>query len=260
MPPQYGYTGIWQAIHCYCVATALSQDRVRKLAGIDFRDPFSGKSYNEPPVPPSLNFVLADAFLQLPLPHGIALDRVTAFFDPFLFIVPLSGTIEGDKILSRIGLGSVEGRDSLPKHPILEYLQKELNKRNPFHERITALGIKTGFIYRTRSALAATYLKKMGNSHILLVGDAAYVHTPMGGQDAKEMDVKARDGILIHCAERRREIGYDVVGTTQKFNYFVYWNQGWRRIVRNMVLVVLTRIPHFQKHLAMLISGLKNRG
>ncbi|KIJ25531.1 hypothetical protein M422DRAFT_273496 [Sphaerobolus stellatus SS14] len=195
MLPQYGYTGIWQAIHCYCVATALSQDRVSngpsyltfgtqvwKLAEIDFRDPFSGESYNEPPVPPSLNFVLADAFLQLPLPHGIALDRVTAFFDPFLFIVPLSGTIEGDKILSRIGLGSVEGRDSLPKHPTLEYLQKELNKRNPFHERITALGIKTGFRYRTRSALAATYLKKMGNSHILLVGDAAHVHTPMGGQ------------------------------------------------------------------------------
>ncbi|KIJ47562.1 hypothetical protein M422DRAFT_248551 [Sphaerobolus stellatus SS14] len=264
----------------YIVGADGARSTVRKLAGIDFRDPFSGESYDEPPFLPSLNFVLADAFLQLPLPHGIALDRVTAFFDPFLFIVPLSGTIDGDKILCRIGLGSVGGHDKLPKLPTLEYLQRELNKRNPFNDKITALGIKTGSRYRTRSALAATYLKKMGNAHILLVGDAAHVHTPMGGQgmnlgicdgvatarairahlDAKETDVEARDGILIHCAERRREIRYDIIGATQKFNYLVYWNRGWRRIFRNMVLVVLIRIPCVQKHLAMLISGLKNRG
>ncbi|KIJ56026.1 hypothetical protein M422DRAFT_239216 [Sphaerobolus stellatus SS14] len=252
---------------------------IRKLAGIDFKDPFTGESYDELPVLPSMSFVLADAVLQLPLPIGVELDRVTAFFDNFLFMIPLSSTIDGKTILCRMGIGSVEGRDKLPQIPTMEYLQNEVNKRNPFDEKITLLGLNTGSRYSTRSALAADYLKKAGDCRILLVGDAAHVHTPMGGQgmnlgicdgvatahairkhiDAKDLEIKARDAILTRCAERRREIGHGVIGATQNFNYFVYWNQGWRRIARNAILAVLTRIPYIQKDLVMTISGLKNR-
>ncbi|KIJ56028.1 hypothetical protein M422DRAFT_239218 [Sphaerobolus stellatus SS14] len=264
----------------YIVGADGARSTIRSLCGIEFRDPFNGESYNEPPILPSLNFVLADAILQLPLPRGVELDRVTAFFDQYLFLIPLSSGSDGKRILCRVGLGSVEGRrDELPRIPTMEYLQNELNKRNPFDDTFKLLGITTGSRYTTRSALAMQYINKIGDCYIILVGDAAHVHTPLGGQgmnlgicdavataeairkhmDAEDMEMGTRDAILARFAERRREIGLGVIGMTQTFNYLAYWNQGWRRIIRNVVLAFLKRIPYVQRQLAMSISGLKNR-
>ncbi|KIJ37225.1 hypothetical protein M422DRAFT_260389 [Sphaerobolus stellatus SS14] len=219
----------------YIVGANGARSTIRKLAGIDFRDPFNGDSYDEPPILPALNYVLADVYLELPFPPAIQLDRVMGIMNPFFFIVPFSATSDGKEVLCRIALKSIEGRE------------------------LTVLEVTTESRYHTRSTLAANYFKKNGNYYILLVGDAAYIDTPLGGQcmnlgicdgvaiahairrhiDACNSSSADADAILAKCTDRRREIGLSVIGGTQTFNYLIYWKKGRRRIVRNIILAVL---------------------
>ncbi|KIJ30358.1 hypothetical protein M422DRAFT_784002 [Sphaerobolus stellatus SS14] len=263
----------------YIVGADGARSTVRHIAGIEFKDPFSGESYDEPPALPSLNFVLADAVLQRPLPKGIALDRVTAIFDACFFLIPLSSSADGNGILCRVYLGYVDGKQDLPRNPTPEYIQDELDKRNPFNEKLVILSVKTGSRYRTRSALANTFYKKIGNSNVLLVGDAGHVHTPLGGQgmnlgicdgvavahaiaqhlEGANLAPSEQDDVLIRCAESRRQNGLRVITGTKKLNYMVYWNHGWRRVVRNAIISTVRITPFARKQLALDISGLSNR-
>ncbi|KIJ53953.1 hypothetical protein M422DRAFT_241212 [Sphaerobolus stellatus SS14] len=264
----------------YIIGADGARSTIRHLAGIDFRDPFSGETYDEPPVLPALNFVLADTMLQLPLPKEVSMNTITAFFDPFFVLIPQTSVIKGDAIFTRIFLGFIDGKQELPRAPTLEYIQSELDRRNPYPEqRLIVKEVITGSRYRTRSALANTYYKKIGNSELLLVGDAAHVHTPLGGQglnlgicdavaaaeaiaehyNGKDLPSGDRAAILARYGETRREAGLTVITATKRFNYMIYWNHGWRRYVRNFAISIMRNIPFIRKELALEISGLIHR-
>ncbi|KAF8484194.1 hypothetical protein JB92DRAFT_1610457 [Gautieria morchelliformis] len=69
-----------------------------------------------------------------------------------------------------------------PQHPSLEYIQAEVAKRNPWKQRLHVVKTTQAATYRVRSAVASTFFEKLGTGNILLVGDAAHVHPPTGGQ------------------------------------------------------------------------------
>lgn len=184
---------------------------------------------------------------------------------------------------SRLSNASGE-RPEIPHEPSKEWLQERLDERNPWSERIVIEKVFTSSRYRVRAALADTYWKKIGeDGHILLAGDAAHVHSPVGGQGmnlgicdavslaqtikthieatADKRPVQERDAILAKYASRRHKIGYRVIGLTNGLTTMVNWGAGWRRHVRNFIMRVVGwgLVPGFKRAVAWRVSGLGNR-
>jgi len=68
-----------------------------------------------------------------------------------------------------------------PKPTTLEYIQSGVDRvRDDFRVEIAAM--LNGNRYRVRCAVAEQFYKPMGSGHVLLVGDAAHVHSPAGAQ------------------------------------------------------------------------------
>jgi len=68
-----------------------------------------------------------------------------------------------------------------PKPTTLEYIQSGIDRvRDDFRVEIAAM--LDGNRYRVRCAVAEQLYKPMGSGHVLLVGDAAHVHSPAGAQ------------------------------------------------------------------------------
>jgi len=175
-------------------------------------------------------------------------------------------------------------RREIPHEPSKEWLQKRLDERNPWAERIIIEDVLTSSRYRVRAALADTYWKKLGEEgHVLLAGDAAHVHSPVAGQGmnlgicdavslahfvkthidaaADKRPVHDCDAIFANYSSQRREIGYRVIELTKGLTTMVNWGVGWRKPVRNFVMRVIGRglIPGFKTAIAWRVSGLGNR-
>ncbi|KIJ42099.1 hypothetical protein M422DRAFT_254796 [Sphaerobolus stellatus SS14] len=186
----------------------------------------------------------------------------------------------------RFGFGTTkEDRDvgwgeNIPSRPSIEYLQELLDRKNPWDERIIIKEVLTSSRYRVRSAVAQNYWVKVGNCDLLLAGDAAHVHTPVGGQglnlgvceavilgqtikdhiNAKQNGNHNPDQILERYAKSRYKVGCRVIGLTKRMTRMVKWGYGWRRIFRNSVMAILRRIPGSMKFLAWRMSGLVHKG
>jgi 2-polyprenyl-6-methoxyphenol hydroxylase-like FAD-dependent oxidoreductase len=141
--------------------------------------------------------------------------------------------------------------------------------------------------YRVRSALAETYYHLMGTGYILLAGDAAHVHSPIGGQgmnlgicdavaaaQAISAHVKAvktndddngsgrraeADEILQRYSKSRHTIGRKVVGMTQGMTRLLNLRAGWQKVVRNLLMRVILSLPFVRRAVAWKVSGLGNR-
>ncbi|KIJ42113.1 hypothetical protein M422DRAFT_254806 [Sphaerobolus stellatus SS14] len=266
----------------YLLGTDGGRSTIRKLANIPFQDPQTGIAYEDKnSLGQTIHFALADVSFEEPL--LFARDYPTFCLDPFLVCTPVRPLIpQQTETLCRIVLGTLKHIE-VPQSPSKEYLQAELDRRNPFKERLV---IKEVFItsrYRVRAALAETYWKKIGNGHVLLAGDAAHVHSPVGGQgmnlgicDAIEVGHAIRDHIeakrtlsngsegsdldriLQGYAEERRNIGVKVLALAKRLTRMVTWNYGWRRVVRNVVMRVAGFFPSLKKAVAWRVSGLGN--
>ena len=87
---------------------------------------------------------------------------------------------EGDVTFWRIATTSDNG--ALPPNPMtLEYVQSQLD-HIPDDFRVEIAALLNGNRYRVRCAVAEQLYKPLGSGHVLLVGDAAHVHSPAGGQ------------------------------------------------------------------------------
>ena len=173
---------------------------MRELAGISFTSPFNGKPYNTPHHEATEKelqcLVLADVVLEGSYPSTFLRDRLSTTIDPsgrFLLIpLPLPDDIYQRNAASLTfwrAIFTITVKNELPPvKPDLAYMQGQFNKHQDiWEEKIwpKVLEVRESSRYQVREAVASTMHKSFGlRGHVLLVGDAAHVHSPAGGQGA----------------------------------------------------------------------------
>lgn len=140
---------------------------VRDQARIEFSGTESGASYS-----------LADVHLMGGLPD----DELIVYFSPagHLVVLPLPGGIH--RIVANVA--------AAPVQPDITFLQQLLDTRGPQTERAVIRDILWGSRFLTRHAVAASYHA----GRVALAGDAAHVHSPLGGQG---MNLGINDAVVL---------------------------------------------------------------
>ena len=146
---------------------------VRRAAGI----PFEGQAYGE-------SFVLADVQMDWPLGNA----EVSLFFAP-----------EGLVVVAPLPDGSyrvVATLDDAPEQPTLSDVQQLFDTRGPVSAPARVTDVVWSSRFRIQHRLAETYRR----GPFLLMGDAAHVHSPAGGQG---MNTGLVDAIVLGDALTR---------------------------------------------------------
>ena len=142
--------------------------------------------------------VLADIVLEGSYPPTFPRDRPSNTINPwgvFLLIpLPLPDDIHqhganGLTFWRAVFINMVKAIDELPPaEPDVAYVQEYFNQHREIWEEKDwpkVLEVRTASRYRVREAIASTMYKPFGTcGHVLLIGDAAHVHSPAGGQGA----------------------------------------------------------------------------
>jgi 2-polyprenyl-6-methoxyphenol hydroxylase-like FAD-dependent oxidoreductase len=121
--------------------------------------------------------------------------------------------------------------------------------------------------YRVHHRVAAAFR----DGPFFLAGDAAHVHSPLGGQgmntgigDAMNLGWKLADAargsgpswLLDSYESERHPVGASVLRTTDAFNQVVLGNSKVQRLLRSAVLQTVTRLPPTRRLLAGRLSGI----
>ena len=124
--------------------------------------------------------------------------------------------------------------------------------------------------FRVHHRLASTYR----DGRILLMGDAAHVHSPAGGQGMNTGLVDAvvlgdaliavvRDGASLDTLDRyadmRRPAAAEVLALAGRLTRLATVRPVMARKGRNALLKLLNRIPHFKSRVALQLSGISRR-
>jgi 2-polyprenyl-6-methoxyphenol hydroxylase-like FAD-dependent oxidoreductase len=219
---------------------------VRECAEIGF----SGGEYPE-------SFVLADVRMDWPLPR----EEVTLFFSPegLMVVAPLPE--ERFRIVATVR--------NAPPEPSLADVQALLDGRGP----IGTPGRVREIVWSSRFHVHHRLAETVHKGHALLVGDAAHVHSPAGGQG---MNIGIQDAILLgealektltgvsdsaleEWAARRHEVAQDVVAFTDRMTRAATLESRAAQAVRNTVIQLVGQLPAARVNLAMRISELDMR-
>jgi 2-polyprenyl-6-methoxyphenol hydroxylase-like FAD-dependent oxidoreductase len=220
---------------------------VRESAGIGF----AGEPYGE-------SFVLADVRMDWPL----GVDEVSLFFSPagLVVVAPLPGG----------AFRIVATMDDAPAEPGIEHIQGLLDARGPEAAPARISEILWSSRFRVHHRLADTYRK----GPFLLMGDAAHVHSPAGGQGMNTGLVDSivlgealarviRDGepesLLDSYADIRRPAARQVLALAGRLTDVATIRSRPVRIIRNAVLQLLNHLPPFKRRLMLGLSGLDRR-
>ena len=173
---------------------------MRERADIPFTNPFNGEPYHIPHSEAmerqSQYLVLADVVLEGSYPSTFLRDRLSTTIDPsgmlLLIPLPLPGDIRqhGAESLTfwRVGFPVTVKNELPPAKPDLAYVQRCFEARRGMWEEKDwpkVMEARECSRYRVREAMASTMYKPFGtHGHVMLVGDAAHVHSPAGGQGA----------------------------------------------------------------------------
>ena len=212
---------------------------------------FEGEAYGE-------SFVLADVRMDWPLGQSE---------------VSLCFSSAGLVVVAPLPDGSfriVATMDDAPETPGIGDIQKLLDERGPVSApaRIKEIGWSSRF--RVHHRLASSYR----DGRILVMGDAAHVHSPAGGQGMNTGLVDAivlgealtavlRDGaplsVLDEYAQARRPAASGVLALASRLTRVATVRSVFLRLLRNIMLRLLNRLPRFKLKMALQLSGLSRR-
>ncbi len=237
-----------QTIHArYVVGADGMHSLVRQTAGIGF----AGASYEE-------SFVLAD--VEMTWSHGH--DEVMLFFSPAGLVVVAPLPSGAYRIVATL--------DNAPEHPGIADLQTLLDTRGPTHgvDKIAHV------LWSSRFRLQHRVADKYRHGRFLLIGDAAHVHSPAGGQgmntglvDACVLgrllaDVVAGhrdDSHLDRYESLRRPAAKQVLQLAGRLTHMATIKSAPQRLLRNIVLGTINLLPMVRHRLEMNLSGLSRR-
>lgn len=227
----------------YVVGADGIHSTVREHAGIGF----TGGAYDE-------SFVLADVRLTGDAP----VEEVVLFWATagLTVVAPLpDGTF---RIVAPV--------PDAPAEPSIDFIQNLLDDRGTGGVRVTE--VVWGSRFRVQHRVADTYRA----GRLLLVGDAAHVHSPAGGQG---MNLGIQDAVALSGAlaavlaggpatllddysDTRRPIARDVVALTDRLTRLATLPRALRPL-RNTAMRLAGRIPPVRRALAWRLSGLVYR-
>ena len=220
---------------------------VRQTAGIGF----AGERYEE-------SFVLADVEMT----WGLGRDEVQLFFSPagLLVVAPLpSGSFRLVAIL-----------EPAPERPGVADMQALLDARGPTHAAAQVSQVHWSSRFRLHHRVADHYRR----GRFLLVGDAAHVHSPAGGQGMNTglVDACVLGRILAEVVSGRRDESYldsyetlrrpaaqQVLRLAGRLTNMAIMKGAPQRYLRNKLLRVAGLLPPFRRTLEMNLSGLSRR-
>lgn len=219
---------------------------IRRAAGVAFE----GASYEE-------SFVLADVRMDWPL----RVTEVSLYFSPagLMVVAPLpDGTF---RIVATL--------EEAPETVRVEHVQRIVDERGPVAGAKISQ-VAWGSRFRLHHRLAQAYRR----GPFLLMGDAAHVHSPAGGQgmntgliDAVVLgEALARvtrggepEALLDEYARLRRPAAADVLALAGRLTKLATMKPSWQRGPRNLLLRLLNHSPRFRKQLALGLSGIARR-
>lgn len=230
----------------YVVAGDGMRSLVREAAGIGFE----GEAYAE-------SFILADVRMDWPL----GAVEVSLFFSPagVLVVAPLPGG----------SFRIVATMEDAPRVPDSADIQRLLETRGP-----AGAGAVREVIWGSRFRVQHRLAGRFRRGPFLLMGDAAHVHSPAGGQGmntglvdavtlsralAQVVRGEAPDALLDHYSDQRRPAAEQVLHLAGRLTKMAMLRSPVARASRNILLRLLNRIGRFRKMMAMNLSGLGRR-
>ncbi len=220
---------------------------VRATIGTDF----AGGTYEE-------SFVLAD--VRMHWSHGR--DEVQLFFSPAGLVVVAPLPDGAFRIVATL--------DDAPEHPTAADIQALIDARGPTTGTADVTHVAWSSRFRIHHRLAESYR----DGRLFLIGDAAHVHSPAGGQGMNTGLVDACVlGRLIAAAVRerlsdsqleayqrlRRPAAEHVLGLAGRLTSLATMKNPVTRVVRNAVFRLLSHLSPAQRTLAMNLSGLSRQ-
>jgi 2-polyprenyl-6-methoxyphenol hydroxylase-like FAD-dependent oxidoreductase len=227
----------------YLVGADGMHSTVRQSTSIEFE----GAAYGE-------SFVLADVQMEWPLGR----EEVSLLFAPDGLVVVAPLPDGGTRIVATV--------DDAPEHPSIDFIQQLLDARGPTTgtAKVRALSWSTRF--RVHHRLASTYR----DGRVVVMGDAAHVHSPAGGQGmntglvdtavlAGALTAAVRDGradALDRYAEVRRPAAEIVLALASRLTGMAVVRSPLLRRFRNVVLRIFNMVGPFKKRLSLDLSGI----
>jgi 2-polyprenyl-6-methoxyphenol hydroxylase-like FAD-dependent oxidoreductase len=227
----------------YVVGADGMHSAVRKSAGIDF----DGDTYGE-------TFVLADVHMNWPYQN----DEVSLFFSPAGLVVVAPLPNGAFRIVATF--------DEAPEQPDAADIQALLDTRGPTARKAQVTDVIWSSRFRVHHRLATSY----GEGRLLLMGDAAHVHSPAGGQGMNTglVDAVVLGKLLASAVQQDRPAVLDiyeslrlpaasqVLALAGRLTRMATMHSAPRRLVRNAILRTLDHLPAFKRTLTMNLSGL----
>jgi 2-polyprenyl-6-methoxyphenol hydroxylase-like FAD-dependent oxidoreductase len=212
---------------------------------------FEGGTYEE-------SFILADVKMQWPL----GTDEVSLFFSPegLVVIAPLP---DGNFRVVAIMEGA-------PEQPTVRDVQGLIDRRGPTSGICRVEKVVWSSRFRIHHRVVNTYR----DGRLYLMGDAAHVHSPAGGQGmntglvdavvlAKVLVKAVKDGATKEVVEAysrlRRPAAVEVLGLAGRLTNMATTRGSLKRRVRNLMLRLLNAVPAAKRRLVLNLSGLARR-
>lgn len=238
--------------------------------------------------------VIADVVFDTASPVLPEVDVLNSISEDGLFLcIPLPKiSPEEGKTPYRIAFNVPVSAGPPPHQPSTAFIQEYLNKQGPLAlssdptvnpSTISIARTIWSTRFRTHSAIADGFFKRLSHNDttqrgaaIFLIGDAAHIHSPAGGQG---MNLGIRDAVnlgpvlvrglegdnvdetLSNYASQRRERALITIQLTKNILSFLssVTQAGWVAQCKVMLIRLIGKIPYVKMMIAWRLSGLGNR-
>jgi 2-polyprenyl-6-methoxyphenol hydroxylase-like FAD-dependent oxidoreductase len=220
---------------------------IRQAADI----PFEGGAYAE-------SFVLADVRMDWPMRQ----EEVSLYFSPagLVVVAPLPGG--SHRIVATL--------DPAPEHPNVSDIQSLLDARGPERQKAKVQEVTWSSRFKVHHRLAASYRR----CNLFLIGDAAHVHSPAGGQGmncglvdacvlgelfADVLQAKRPEAALDNYESLRRPAAAAVLSLAGRLTGMATVRNRWQRVARNIALSAVDHLKPAKQRILENLSGLSRR-